>query len=235
MERLCTRMNFDSTISDMKPLNLSRWTGIAGVAFFMLNMIIIPLYFVYDGAPPVWNIVTRSLINIFACLAFIFFATGFRSIILKTNPEDEPYGTIVLVLGLSYALLILVADSIQVGSVWSSKSPIDPTLAESSGIGAMLIYGPVGRLFSAVFLVIAGKKITAIGIAPRWIKWLAFMISLFQMALIPTIFYMTNPTEFYSTNGWNIPVAGGLFLFWILFASIYLIRAKISSNSSGTI
>ncbi len=39
-------------------------------------------------------------------------------------------------------------------------------------------------------------------------------------------FNMTNPTEFYSTNGWNIPVAGGLFLFWVLLVSIFLIQAK---------
>jgi hypothetical protein len=210
----------------MKPLNLNYWTGIAGFGFFIFNMIIIPLYFVYDGPPPEWNILTRSLIGMFACLALIFFVTGFRGIILKDNTENESYGTIVLVLGLTYALLLLVADALQVGSVWNSKSPIDPTLAESGGIGAMLIYGPMARLLSATFLVVAGKTITAIGIAPPWIKWLAYTISILHIALIPTIFNMTNPTEFYSTNGWNIPVAGGLFLFWVLFVSIFLIRAK---------
>jgi hypothetical protein len=210
----------------MKPLNLNYWTGMAGLSFFILNMIIIPLYFVYDGAPPEWNILTRSLIGMFACLALIFFATGLRGIILRANPVDESYGTIVLVLGLTYALLILVADSLQVGSVWLSKTPIDPTLAESGGIGAMLIYGPIARLVSATFLVVAGKTITAIGIAPPYIKWSAYTISIVHIALIPTIFNMTNPNDFYSTNGWNIPVAGGLFLFWVLSVSIVLIRAK---------
>lgn len=210
----------------MKPLNLKYWTGIIGVVFFILNMAIIPLYFVYDGPPPEWNILTRSLIGMFACIGLIFFVTGFRSIILKANSEYELYGTLVLVLGLTYTLLLLVADSLQVGSVWSSKSPIDPTLAESGGIGAMLIYGPIARLLSATFLIVAGKTITAIGIAPSWIKWLAYTISIFHIALIPTIFFMTNPMEFYSTNGWNIPVAGGLFLLWILLVSIFLIRAK---------
>lgn len=76
----------------MKPLNLNYWTGIAGVGFFILNMTIIPLYFVYYGPPPEWNILTRSLIGTFACLGLIFFVTGFRSIILKANSEDEFYG-----------------------------------------------------------------------------------------------------------------------------------------------
>lgn len=211
----------------MKPLNYHYWTGIAGIVFFLLNMIVIPLYFVYDGPPPVWNIATRSLITLFACVAFLFFATGLRSIILRANAEDEYPGTMVLVLGLSYALLVLVADALQVGSVWSSKIPLDPTVSASSGIGAMLIYGPIARLLSAAFLFIAGYKVNAIGMAPGWVKWMGYTIGIFHLALIPTIFNMTTPIDFYSTNGWNIPVAGGLFLYWVLIVSICLLRRKI--------
>jgi hypothetical protein len=32
--------------------------------------------------------------------------------------------------------------------------------------------------------------------------------------------------NFYSTNGWNIPIAAGLFFFWMFIISIYLIRKK---------
>jgi hypothetical protein len=79
------------------------------------------------------------------------------------------------------------------------------------------------RLLVAAFLGSAGAAILLTGILPAWIGWFAFVVGLLQLAFVPTIFSTTDPSRFYSVNGWGIPVAGGFYLLWILSASVALI------------
>lgn len=198
-------------------------TGIVGIVMFILTMLEIYLYFVYSGPPPTQNILIRVFIDLFICIGLIVFSAGFRHIILRTYPDYELLGTLCLVWGLTYSLLTFAANSIQVGSILGKKEPIDPTLVGSGGEGALLIYGPIARLITAAFLASAGSVIIISGFLPAWLGWLAYFVGIFNLALVPSIFYKTEPAFFYSINGWGIPVAGGLFLTWILLVSIWLI------------
>jgi hypothetical protein len=214
----------------MKNSKLYYWTGVFGIGVFALGMTVLPLYFIYSGPPPIWNILTRTLVNMFACIGLIGFSIGFKSIIIKSNSDFEWLSTFIYSIGLAYAIITFVADSIQVGSVWVSNNSIDPTLVGAGGEGALLIYGPIDRLLIAVFLIACGSAIVKTGILPVWTSWLAWIVSIFQIALIPSIFFMTEPSNFYSANGWNIPVAGGLFMIWVLVVSIYFIRNNENHN-----
>ncbi|MCX6255883.1 MAG: hypothetical protein NTV31_15625 [Bacteroidia bacterium] len=210
----------------MKNLNVHYWTGVVGIGIFALGMIVLPLYFIYSGSPPAWNILTRTLFNMFACVGLIGFFVGFRNIISQADSDYEWLGTFIFSFGLAFAILTFVADSIQVGSVWVSKNPVDPTVVGAGGEGALLIYGPIVRLLTSVLLFACGTAIIKTAIIPVWTGWLAYIVSVFHLILVPTIFFMTEPSDFYSANGWNIPVAGGFFLTWILIVSIFLVRNK---------
>lgn len=61
------------------------------------------------------------------------------------------------------------------------------------------------------------------GVVPAWIGWLAYVLSILEAAFVPTMFSGTGPDRFYSVNGWGVPVAGGLFLAWILVISVPLL------------
>jgi hypothetical protein len=116
-----------------------------------------------------------------------------------------------------------VADSIQAGSVLGKKELLDPTLVGSGAEGSLTIYGPIARLLEAVLLISAGFALLVTGILPTWIGGLAYLIGIFDLALVPTLFSKTEPAYFYSVNGWGIPVAGGLFISWILVVSIFFV------------
>ena len=83
----------------------------------------------------------------------------------------------------------------------------------------MLIYGPRARLLTAAFLASVGSAIILTGALPGWTGWLAYAVG----AVVPTIFYKTDPAFFYSVNGWGIPVAGGLLLGWVLMVGVLLV------------
>lgn len=202
-------------------------TGVVGIAIFALITIEIPLYFVpYSGPPPAWNVLTRVLIDMFLLTGFIAFLVGFRHTILSARPDYEWLGTLCLAVGLALVLLGFAADSIQAGSVLGAQERVDPTRVGSGAEGALLIYGPMARLLTATFLASVGSAILVTGILPGWAGWLAYAIGAFHLALVPTIFYKTDPAYFYSINGWGIPVAGGLLLSWILVVSILLVLGR---------
>ncbi len=198
-------------------------TGVFGIAFAALNFLVIPLYFIYSGPPPVRNVLTRIFISMFATTCLIIFLVGFRHSILQASADFEWLGTLCLTLGLAHAILLFVADSLQAGSVLGKTGLIDPTLIGSGAERTMILYGPMSRLLGFTFLLSAGTAILLTSVLPAWIGWFAFSIGIIQLAFIPTIFSTTDPTRFYSVNGWGIPIAGGFYLLWVLSASIALI------------
>ncbi|HTE23197.1 hypothetical protein [Flavitalea sp.] len=217
----------------MKKSPLYSWTGLTGIALYLLVLLEIPLYFVYtptaSGTPPVNIILARIIIDLFICLGLIGFFSGFKTIISNHYPSLEWAATFIFALGLAFAIVAFIADSIQAGSVWIAKSnPVDPTWVGYGGEGALLIYGPINRLLTATILIASGAVILKSRMIPVWTGWLAFVISLYNLAFIPTIFFMTTPLDFYSVNGWNIPIAAGLFFMWVFIISILFLRKKIS-------
>ena len=213
----------------MTELVLRRATGAAGVFMYLTVMTVIPLFFVYDGAPPVSNVLTRALVSMFTCASFLVFLVGFREILRRERPDHEFLASLAFYSGFAYVILIMVADSVQVGSVLARGGPVDPTLVGSGGEASLLIWGPLSRLLTALFLGAGAAAVLATRVLPRWIAWLAFAIAALDVALIPTIYSGSDPTRFYSINGLGIPTVGGLFALWILIVSVtLLLRARSS-------
>lgn len=207
----------------MSDFSIQQWTGVFGIAFVALNVIVIPLYFIYSGPPPVRNVLTRVLVSMVALVGLIAFLVGFRYSIVQARSDMEWLGTLSLAFGMAQAILLFVADSLQAGSVLGKTGYFDPTLVGSGAEKTMVIYGPVSRLLSAAFLFSAGAAILSTGVLPAWISWFAFIVGCIQFAFVPTIFSTTDPARFYSINGWGIPIAGGFYMLWVLTSSVSLI------------
>jgi hypothetical protein len=225
-----TCLNFKNSLN-MEKSTVYQWTGIVGIGMYILVLLEIPLYFVYtatpSGTPPATIILIRILVDIFICIGLIGFFSGFRNIISRSEPDFEWLGGFIFSCGLAFAIVAFVADSIQAGSVWAANAnPVNPTWVGYGAEGALLIYGPINRLLNASMLFAGSILILKTRLFPKWVGWLGFIIAIYNLSFVPTIFYMTTPLNFYSVNGWNIPIAAGLFFLWILIVSIFIIRKK---------
>jgi hypothetical protein len=138
----------------------------------------------------------------------------------------EWVANLCLASGLAYAAATFVAVSIQVGAVLGTDGSLDPTTIGGHGEAALLVFGPLARILTALCLAAAATAILASRLLPRWTARAAQAVALFHLAQVPTLFSGTQPAHFYSVNGWNIPVAGGLFLAWVLAVSVALFRLK---------
>jgi hypothetical protein len=210
----------------MNSIKVRQFTGISGIIIFLLSMIVLPLYFVYNGPPPVSNILTRALINMFVCTALIIFLVGFRHLIREAGLDFEWIATLSFTFGLVFSILTFASDAIQVGSVLGKTGGIDPTTVGSGAEGAILLFGPIARLLTSMFLFTAAMAILGTHILPKWTARMAQIIAVFHFALIPSIFSGTDPSYFYSINGLGIPISGTLLLIWILVVSMMILRKK---------
>lgn len=211
--------------------NVYRWTGFFGIVLYLLVLLEIPFHFVYKptpaGTPPVLISLIRILIDLFICVGLIGFFSGLKTIIANIDRRLEWVATFILSSGMAFAIVSFVADSIQAGSVWvAGDHPVNPTWVGHGGEGALLIYGPINRMLIATILIATGSTILKTRFLPRWLAWMGFVVAGYNLAFIPTLFYMTVPLNFYSTNGWNIPIAAGLFFLWVFIISICLARKK---------
>ena len=210
----------------MSNVSARRATSAFGVAAFALTMASIPLYFTHDGPPPVSNVLARSLLDMLACAALIGFLVGLRQLLRDAGPDAEWLANLCLAWGLAYMTAAFVSISIQVGAVLGTDGRLDPTTLGGRGESAILIFGPLARLLTALCLLAAAAASRGSGLLPRWTERAAQGVALFHLAMVPTLFSGTLPAHFYSINGWNIPVAGGLFVAWVLAVSLALLRQK---------
>ncbi len=200
-------------------------TGIFGLIASLISLTQLPLYFMYSGAPPQWNVLTRIFLSIIGATILIVFLAGFRLVIREAKPDLEWAATIVLVSGLMWLVFSLVAQSMEAGTAIMSKVPIDPTVDGVLAPGQFLLYGPIGRAMTTLFLSASGWAILRGRLLPAWLGRLAWIIALFNLAFIPAMFFGPVAAQFYSAVGWGTTaMAPSLVICWILIASIILIR-----------
>jgi hypothetical protein len=90
--------------------SLRRHTAIFGLVATVISLTDVPLYFIYTGAPPQWDILTRVLVGIVSSTILIVFLVGFRLVICQGRPQLEWAATIVLVSGLMWLTFSMVAQ-----------------------------------------------------------------------------------------------------------------------------
>lgn len=199
-------------------------TAYAGIAAFLVTMAEIPLWFIHFSGPPTTkNVLARTFLAIFVPPLLIVFLVGSQQIVSDADPSYAWLANVSLLSGVVASALMLVAHSMQVGSILGKDKPVDPTTIGSGGESALTIYGPIGHLLMATFISTGSIALVASGLVPMWVGLVGGAIAAFQLALVPTLFSRTDPAYFYSINGWNIPISGGLMVLWLLMVSILLL------------
>ncbi|MDN3356918.1 hypothetical protein [Actinomadura sp. DC4] len=200
-----------------------KFTGFSCLAAAVAFIVEVPLYFVYDGAPPDWNVLSRLLIGILALGLLLLFVTGFREMIKTVSPGNEWIGGIAATAGLAYVVVTLVSSGLEAGAVIAADHPIDPTITVS---GTYILYGSIGRMLLGIFLFAVGYAIGRTHALPRWTGRSAYVLAAINFAFIPSLFFGNKPASFYAANGWGTTASiGAILSYWLLALSVSLLRS----------
>lgn len=203
-----------------------KYAGLFGVIASLLIIVQVPLYFVYSGAPPDWNILTRSLIGIIGCTFFIVYFIGLRQLIRTVNPEYDWIGSVVQMAGLIWVAMVFVPQSMEVGAAISVGRDIDTTTEGPFAAAQYLMQGGVSRLLMGLFLIALSIAVFRIGLLPKWVGHTAYILAAINLAFVPALYFGDNAADFYSAQGWGTTASmGALWSIWTLAVSISLLRS----------
>jgi hypothetical protein len=210
----------------MNESSTRRLVGLIGLIASLLIIAVVPLYFIYTGAPPDWNILTRSLIGIVGCTFFIVFFTGLHQLVRIVDPESGWLGSVAQMAGVIWVVIVFVPQSMEVGAAISVDHDIDTTTEGPFAAAQYLLQGGVSRLMMALFLIAFGILVVRLDLLPRWVGRSAFVLAVINLAFLPAVYFGDDAADFYSAQGWGTTASmGALWGVWILAVSISLMRS----------
>ncbi|MBL1080016.1 hypothetical protein JK358_37035 [Nocardia sp. 2] len=206
---------------------LRRTTGIAATAGAGLTLVELPLYFVYGGPPPDWNILTRSLIGLCGVTALVVFMSCFGQWVKRDAPQYEWIGALAATAGIAWLTVTMVSTGLEVGAAIQAPEPIDPTISVS---GTYILYGTISRLLGTVLFAALGFAVLRTRILPDWVGRSALMLAIVNLIFAPSLFFGNDPVNFYAANGWGTTATvGGITMIWLLAVGITILRSPVTA------
>ncbi|TYB45689.1 hypothetical protein [Actinomadura chibensis] len=218
----------------MSEASIRRYAGLFGVVASLFIIVQVPLYFLYSGAPPDWNILTRGLIGITGCTLYVVYFIGLRQLIVRVSPAHDWLGTVVQMAGLLWVAMVFVPQSMEVGAAISVEHDIDTTTEGPFAAAQYLMQGGISRLLMALFLVAFGITVLRLGLLPRWVGRSAFVVAAINLAFVPAVYFGDDAADFYSAQGWGTTASmGALWSLWTLAVSVSILRSARSTTTAA--
>ncbi|WP_242902778.1 hypothetical protein [Actinomadura terrae] len=218
-----------------------RYTGMFGVIASLFIIVQVPLYFIYSGAPPDWNIITRGLIGVTGCTFYIVYFIGLRQLVVRVSPAHEWAASVIQMAGLLWVAMVFVPQSMEVGAAISVRHDIDTTTEGPFAAAQYLMQGGISRLLMGLFLITFGVTVTRLRLLPTWVGRSSFIVAAINLAFLPAVYFGDDAADFYSAQGWGTTASmGALWSLWTLAVSISTLRsarnapAESASGHAGT-
>jgi hypothetical protein len=149
-------------------------TGIFGILSFAMVVFNTILYFIYPDVPPVCNVLLRTLVGSIMLIFLLIFFTGSQQMIRQTDKKFEWIATLILSSACMFLTISLVTKSLEAGAVFNPEGiAIDATQDGELAQGNYLLYGSIGRLITATFMIAIGYATLKIKVLPIWTGWFA--------------------------------------------------------------
>ncbi|HEY2794929.1 MAG TPA: hypothetical protein VGJ28_21395 [Micromonosporaceae bacterium] len=210
---------------------VARTGGFAGLIVGLLGVVSVPLYFVYSGPPPAWNVLTRNLITILIVPCVLVFFAALRHLLRGTGW----YADLMFGCAQVYAALVLVATSLEAGpAIADPGNRIDPTTTGPLAVGDILLHGSATRAITALMLGTAAYAMRRGGVLPRWVATTAFVVAAANVACIPSLFFGADAASFYTALGWgNSALTASLLCYWAGATGLAMLRVRRSTGADS--
>ena len=212
----------------MNDRTLRRLTGVCGTLTGALALVVVPLYFIYSGPPPAWDVLTRTLLSIPMLVALLMFFTGARHLIRAASNGNDTIATLIYGAGLTYVAVTLVSESLEAGvPLYTPNGALDPTIDGPLAAGMVLIHGPIARVLMAIALIGIGYAVSRTRMLSRWVTVTGYLLAALNLAFLPSLYFGMNPAHFYAANGWGSTASiSSVFFYWVAAVGIAILRRR---------
>ena len=210
-----------------------RMLAIAGLLIGLGLLGSLPLYFIYSGPPPASNVLTRGLVTLIVSALMIVFFSTFTHLLRRADPEAAWLASIVQSAGALFVGIVLLATAFEAGVVFGQPDgTLDPTTDGPLAHANVLMHGSIKRLLTCVIMFSAGYAVLRTRIFSNWIAWSAYFVGLCNLAYVPSLFFGTDVTRFYSAHGWgNSALVGSFIAYWMFAVGIAAMKRPSTSHA----
>lgn len=223
----------------MNELKVRLWTGVFGIAGFIIFLAALPLYFLgpaavlpqdaaftgYVTSTNIYTVTRATIADPLLLCCFLIFLAGLRYLVREANADYEWVSTVVFGAGMLYIALQLVGDALQAAGALDTLVGANPSIVRALFEASAPLYSAVGLIPEAFFLFFAGYATVATRLVPRWIGWFAYVGAAIALVAAPTIYLGFGGLVY---QGFGVITAFAQFWspLWALLASVILVRKK---------
>lgn len=223
----------------MSSWSVVRWTGVLGLAA-IIPQLVAAIFFFAAGAVPDFNdaakvlayvknghfaLTTVVMLALIGSSLFIGFLAGLRAIAISAAAEHEWLATATFASGIVIIVLTFVGIGLSLADLALAASghadaALVRVLFETGGV----IGGAPSLVPMAFFLGAAGSLGATTKILPRWLALTGWIGSVLVLIAAFSAYGASDPTVFWSSNGFVTFVALLPLYVWTLGASIAFVR-----------
>ncbi|WP_028922234.1 hypothetical protein [Pseudonocardia acaciae] len=204
-------------------------TGLSGLVSGAASIVMVALYFVYDGPPPLANVLGRNLITVATFTGFLIFAVGLARLLRAANGGDPGLAGSVATAALRcYIAVTLVSTSLEAGtSLWHPDGSLDPTVDGPLSAANVLLHGPIAKVLIAAFLI-ALAVATRHAVLPGWARRGSVVVAVVNLAMVPSLFFGMDASFVYAANGWgSVATMGAINMIWFATLGAAILRSRL--------
>jgi len=170
----------------------------------------------------------RVLVDTLLMAFLIVFLGGFRQLVTHVRPDLQWISDLAFGAGLVFVGVTLVGDSMEAGGALDTigLTP-EPIAIRGLTEGYMVMFGPMTCVLLALVSAASGYVILASRVLPVWTGRLAYVVTVLNLAAVPSIFGGTDASRFYSVGGWGVAVFATFpWLVWVVAVGIVCVRER---------
>jgi hypothetical protein len=222
----------------MSSRHVERWTGAAGIAGTLIQLVAFGVFLIGAGSPPNGEAalaaflrsgstaLQTSFLLFFVAFAvwFVFFA-GLRVLITGADPGLDFLGTTVFGLGAATVILGFVFIGMEAAATANAVSHPDNAVIYAMYMGGSVLDGAPVAIPIVALLGVSGWTLFRSRLLSSWVVWLSWITSVLVLVSVPALYGGDHLSEIYSADGLVAEVLAFVPLYvWSLAVSIAIFR-----------
>jgi hypothetical protein len=222
----------------MSSRHVERWTGAAGIAGTLIQLVAFGVFLIGAGSPPNGEAtlaaflrsgstaLQTSFLLFFVAFAvwFVFFA-GLRALITGADSGLDFLGTTVFGLGAATVILGFVFIGMEAAATANAVSHPDNAVIYAMYMGGSVLDGAPVAIPIVALLGVSGWTLFRSRLLSSWVVWLSWITSVLVLVSVPALYGGDHLSEIYSADGLVAEVLAFVPLYvWSLAVSIAIFR-----------